>query len=542
MRFAVLNTVPPGFCRKMHVLAPGGRLADLAELRRDVLPAAGLSPTHMEAIQGFADWRARGISPVLGLTMWYFETCQTSTGAFLRTDDAPEPSIGVAIRYLQLAGQLSISRLECDAVDLAARWLEAQIEDDGALYMPASGALDFGMMARAIRSLTVVSPTDKPTEPICRLATRLSSATIGDSVWPTYPGGDPSTGATSLALVAIATAPRAFDREPDLTWLLEAANPDGGWGEYIGSPSKVDNTFWAYRGTGSAGQDHAEVVGRWLNQCPLSSDYEQAMATRLNIALGTPIHNEQLTDLALDTMASDADRYAETALYSVALAEALTLEQTQEPTAAGAPDEDRDALLSIAGYYRAIATEAPDVLEKFEASFADSFRIAAVAEQLCGLAPFGDNSDVGVQATWPDDAPDLPLEQMAAIDAAVPPGVDLSFTSIRHDLRDNGYPVVAAVPDDWASSFFSSSEWHSREKFGFFTELVMAAACNGLCEPRDWEADLRDVSDSSPFRFDTEQGASISLDEELTEPAGRLMVIAPPLDRCGSNEPDRRQE
>ena len=334
MRFAVLNTVPPGFCRKMHVLAPGGRLDDLAELRRDMLPAAGLSPTHMEAIQGFADWRARGISPVLGLAMWYFETCQTPGGAFLRTDDAPEPSIGVAIRYLQLAGQLGIARQECDAVDLAAHWLELQVEEDGALYMPASGALDFGMMARAIRGLTLVNPQGRPTEPVHRLGSRLAHASTGESVWSTYPGGEPSTGATSLTLAAMAAAPHAFDQEPDPTWLLEAANPDGGWGEYEGSPSKIDNTFWAYRGIGRTSQEHTEVVGQWLNQCPISSDYERAMATRLSVALGTAVHDEQLTDLALDAMASGADRYAETALHSVALAEALTLEQANEAAAA----------------------------------------------------------------------------------------------------------------------------------------------------------------------------------------------------------------
>ncbi|MCP4968481.1 MAG: hypothetical protein GY926_25010, partial [bacterium] len=190
MRFAVLNTVPPGFCRKMHLLAPGGQLSDLAAIRRDELPDVGLSPTNMEAIQSFADWQQRGISPSLGLLLWYLESVQLDSGAFLRTTDAPDPSIGVAIRFLQLAGQSGVHRGECDSVNRAATWLENQIIPDGLIRMPASGVVDYGMAARTIRALVAVKGAQPLATPIGSACHALSEVTIGSSVWSTYPGGE----------------------------------------------------------------------------------------------------------------------------------------------------------------------------------------------------------------------------------------------------------------------------------------------------------------------------------------------------------------
>ena len=322
MRFALINTVPPGFCRKMHLLAPGGALKDLAELRRDELPSVGLSPTNIEAIQGFVEWNERGISPAAGLLMWYMETVQLSSGGFLRTDDAPEPSIGVAIRYLQIAGQLGVRRHECESVDRAARWLESQVGDDGLIRMPISGNVDYGMLARSIRSLSLVETPRDGTDGafLDRACAALDAAQTATSVWPTYPGGTPSTGATSLALSAIVQCNERFDGSIDPSWLLEGRSADGGWGEYADSPSRIDNTFWGARACRDVGEPIDGVApALWARP---ESNYETAMAHRLAVVLEVRTDDE-VEDLAMRSLTDDTDRYAETSLYGLALTESL---------------------------------------------------------------------------------------------------------------------------------------------------------------------------------------------------------------------------
>ncbi len=322
MRFAVINTVPPGFCRKMHLLAPGGRLDDLANLTRDDLSQAGLSPTHMEAIEGFGEWRDHGVPPNVGLLMWYLESTQLPSGAFLRTPDAPSPSIGVVIRYLQIAGTLGITRSDCDSVDRAADWLEGQVGDDGLIRMPITGNVDYGMLARAIRSLHGVAPGGGASHALERGCFALAKVRLDGSIWPTYPNGKPSSGATSLAIAAATQCPDLFDFGPDAEWLLEIRNPDGGWGEFEGSPSKVDNTFWTSRACLSVGADIGNVPPDLLNPSGPTS-YELAMTRRLRVLLDKE-PDDGLTDMAMRCLNDDADRYAETVLYGLALAETST--------------------------------------------------------------------------------------------------------------------------------------------------------------------------------------------------------------------------
>jgi hypothetical protein len=322
VRFAVLNTVPAGFCRKVHLLAPGGRLADLATIKRDQLPEVGLSPTNMEAIQSFADWHKRGISPSLGLLLWYLESIQLDSGAFLRTEDAPDPSVGVAIRFLQLAGQSGVHRAECESVDRAASWLEMQISDEGLLHMPVSGVVDYGMLARAVRSLASVRGSQPVGSTVERAGEALTEVSIGPSIWSTYPRGEPSTGATSLVFSAIAACPDVFDLNPDPDWLLSARNGDGGWGEHSSSTSRIDNTFWAYRGCLAAGHRPEGRVSPSLLTGAHGSGYDIAMTERLRVLVG--VHpNDDVTPLAMKSLCDDADRYAETALYGLALSERL---------------------------------------------------------------------------------------------------------------------------------------------------------------------------------------------------------------------------
>lgn len=304
----------------MHVLAPGGRLEDLTTLTRDDLPRAGLSPTHMEAIQGFDEWYQRGIPPAVGFTMWYLESVQRPDGSFLRTEDASMPSIGVAIRFLQIAAHFGVHRDECESVEGAAAWLEGQLDSSGLIRMPVSGLVDYGMLGRTVRALVGVSSCAQHEPAIERASDALVQARLADDVWPTYPEGKPSTGATSHAVMALAESGLTDISDADLSWLLSVQNADGGWGEYEGSPSQIDNTFWTYRACQLVAPGAALVPSADLREQASEEAYEIAMRARLGALAGWP-PEEELTGLVFDALTDDADRYAKTALHGLAAAE-----------------------------------------------------------------------------------------------------------------------------------------------------------------------------------------------------------------------------
>lgn len=310
----------------MHILAPGGRLEDLAALSRDDLPRAGLSPTHMEAIQGFAEWYKRGITPTVGLLMWYLESVQREDGSFLRTEDATLPSIGVAVRFLQIAGQLGIHRGECESVERGARWLESQIGDDGLIRMPITGLVDFGMLARTIHSLYLVSSETSDMQILGPATAALLDAQIGPNIWPTYPDTGPSVGATSLCVNVLSVCKNLVGgRTASPHWLLEVRNPDGGWGEYAGSPSRFDNTFWAARACVSAGVEPSALSPTGVTGDGKRSDYDRAMVARTAHVLGERADEPGLPAAAIQSLDDEMDRYATTALLGLAVSEAAEL-------------------------------------------------------------------------------------------------------------------------------------------------------------------------------------------------------------------------
>lgn len=280
----------------------------------------------MEAIQGFAEWHKRGITPTLGLLMWYLESVQREDGSFLRTEDATLPSIGVAVRYLQIAGQLGIHRGECESVDRGARWLEDQIGDDGLIRMPVTGLVDFGMLARTIRSLNLVSAGDSYVERLGPAFKALNAAQLGSGVWPTYPDGEPSTGATSLAIVALANRPESLDVDPDPTWLLDAQNDDRGWGEFAGSPSRSDNTFWAVRACLAAGTYASPTEPNRKVDAGNSQLYDEVMIVRERCLFENVAFDTKLLDRSVESLTDETDRYAATALLGLALCEMLQQE------------------------------------------------------------------------------------------------------------------------------------------------------------------------------------------------------------------------
>ena len=256
---------------------------------------------------------------------WYLESVQLDSGGFLRTAEATTPSVGVAIRYLEIAGQNGITRDDCESVDRAAGWLESQIGDDGLIRIPITGIIDHGTLARSIRSLRLVHPPSADVDPVlARGSEALARACTGTGQWPTYPDGRPATGTTALALAAMAECPEYFEAAPDPSWLLECRNADGGWAEYPGSPSRADNTFWAGRACIAAGHSLPDL-GALVPDKPVGA-YDLAMAQRLRILAGGQ-GDEEVEEAAIKSLNDDADRYAETVLLGLAVSEGLRAEK-----------------------------------------------------------------------------------------------------------------------------------------------------------------------------------------------------------------------
>ena len=84
--------------------------------------------------------------------------------------------------------------------------------------------------------------------------------------------------------------------------------------------------------------------------------------------------------------------------------------------------------------------------------------------------------------------------------AAIPEGVDLSFTTREAPLTEEPgeYLVSAVVPVDWRSdqgNGLSLTGGSGTGRFGIFDEMTFRAGCDGSCEPKDWAAELGDITE-----------------------------------------------
>lgn len=75
---------------------------------------------------------------------------------------------------------------------------------------------------------------------------------------------------------------------------------------------------------------------------------------------------------------------------------------------------------------------------------------------------------------------------------AVPSGIDLEFEADNFDLEDDGeHTASLVVPVGWESKSFIGVDFEPNDdELGFFTEMSVAAGCDGLCEVTDWEERL----------------------------------------------------
>ena len=81
----------------------------------------------------------------------------------------------------------------------------------------------------------------------------------------------------------------------------------------------------------------------------------------------------------------------------------------------------------------------------------------------------------------------------AAVNAAVPAGVDLSFewqSAVKEN--DEGFSSQVLVPVGWDADIDNFGLTYSNSAFGFRTELEVGSGCQGICQAQDWSAVMDD--------------------------------------------------
>ncbi len=114
----------------------------------------------------------------------------------------------------------------------------------------------------------------------------------------------------------------------------------------------------------------------------------------------------------------------------------------------------------------------------------------------------GEAAGSGSGSSGESTAGDQPEPADAApANSAIPEGVDLSFTTREEPLTEEPgeYLVSAVVPVDWRpgpppglSLTGGSGDVNG---FGIFDEMTFRATCGGSCEPKDWAAELGDITE-----------------------------------------------
>lgn len=150
-----------------------------------------------------------------------------------------------------------------------------------------------------------------------------------------------------------------------------------------------------------------------------------------------------------------------------------------------------------------------------DGAFMEFFLIGALAGAFASTGDGGGRSAVD-PTTEPGEV------DLAAVEAVVPAGTAIAFSTPSFALADDGdYVVRAAVPVGWEQSepFLGVSFEPQGDDFDFFTELQFDAGCDGLCEVTDWEARL---TGPDGFLTRTRERGEIRRDESIAD--GVLLV------------------
>jgi len=249
---------------------------------------------------------------------------------------------------------------------------------------------------------------------------------------------------------------------------------------------------------------------------------------------------------------------AEPVSYCDSLGDAFALEADEtayinalEETAAIAEPEQQAFLEELVAAGR--SDEPTSDFEEFAKWIEQGIEFAEHARDTCGLTMPGVNLEA-FDADETDEADDAPAETasepefiksipegtpaepprsiisgdeatvLTAVNAGVPADADLSF-AWESVTGDQGRVMRALVPANWvmASSLFGSEFTPLVDQFTP-TNFELGSKCQGFCAAQDWRAEVLDNPDVGPFGVSNPDEITLMVDQELSNPSGRLMV------------------
>lgn len=340
----------PGVWRKFFLLSNRGQIPTLARETRDALDRVELPRDHWVVLDAAANWLRHDIPLFVLMALWFLRERQRADGSWFRRPTSGIAETGVAYRYVELAtlcGEVWESDI---SLRRAVQWLESiQLPNGGFPTFILSDTHEVGTTARALRILVALGRSEL-LERLNAMANLLTQTAIpidaGKCAWGMIDGEGltyPMTGATALTLLALLTYPSQSNVvQLGLAWLIEAQNPDGGWAEVVGNPSKVDNTFyaiWALHLAAKQGLIESqrataltERARDWLNSF-ISGRHRPTSLSDMAFALRALIRFEgaaakptlfwldRLSLYMMDGLRDESDLYGETEIVAIALME-----------------------------------------------------------------------------------------------------------------------------------------------------------------------------------------------------------------------------
>jgi len=161
-----------------------------------------------------------------------------------------------------------------------------------------------------------------------------------------------------------------------------------------------------------------------------------------------------------------------------------------------------------------------------DASATLSFGDGESAEPTTDLIPSGPGSEpeIGTAGT--------PDERLAALNASVPEGVDLAFawSDLATDDDDDALQVATPAPINWPAEIggLSGVELAGPDSFDG-ARMEVKSLCQGFCQAKDW-TETMDDPEVSPFAVSATEEFTLLLNQELSNPPGRIMVREFPED------------
>lgn len=93
---------------------------------------------------------------------------------------------------------------------------------------------------------------------------------------------------------------------------------------------------------------------------------------------------------------------------------------------------------------------------------------------------------------------------------------------LEEGLDGQSYDVKALVPSGWELRSLMGASFEAPETMDFFSDMNFDTGCQGHCEAKDWQAEVMDNPDLSPFAVSSD--VEVLVRQDLSNPTGRLLV------------------